>query len=590
MSLSGSDGFLGRMRSNAAAAFAYVPAAFGSLRWGKAAFPVAVGLAWLAFVLATEPEAPVTAMVLVFCVGLAGLLYALSRRLGFSLFLSLVLFIAAFATSVFKFRIAAMNLHVYDIFFYLAGITELGFFIQTFSTTAVLFAVIVASALAILVWSYRREKPHAMSRGASFVTAAIATVLLGYGGWWLGDRRPTYFDDKQFVFSSFISSLSDLPALVREKGVLEMSAQAALTPVISEKISCTAPAGSPDIILFLNESGMPAGVYPQLKYPDELQPFFTSHDGKVHKLRVETFGGGTWLSDFSALTGLSTNSFGNMRNFAMQLMTGRLRHTLPQYLRACGYDTTIVYPSMAEFAGSGRFYRAIGFDKVVDRREHRAADDRQRDAFYYDQVQKVLANADQQEVRRPQFIVASSMSTHGPWDFRFAPDALKRGEKTVWTGDKQFDEYLWRMVLAKRDRDAFRAGLKKNYPGKPFLFVSFGDHQPALARLPLERAIEIADRGTAWQLDPASPAFTTYYSIEAMNFQPRISMPQYPVLEIPHLATLAVAAAGLPLDPVYDRRLWLMNQCNGLYTTCADRGAVLAFQRWMVDSRWIVQR
>ena len=146
------------------------------------------------------------------------------------------------------------------------------------------------------------------------------------------------------------------------------------------------------------------------------------------------------------------------------------------------------------------------------------------------------------------------------------------------------------MVLAKRARDAFRAKLKQQYPKNPFLFVSFGDHQPALARLPLERATEIADKGMAWQLDPASRAFETYYSIEAMNFKPHVSMPDFPIVEIPHLATLAVAAAGLPLDPVYDRRLWLMNTCKGLYTTCADRGAVLAFQRWMVDSRWIVQR
>ena len=102
--------------------------------------------------------------------------------------------------------------------------------------------------------------------------------------------------------------------------------------------------------------------------------------------------------------------------------------------------------------------------------------------------------------------------------------------------------------------------------------------------------MDIANSGTAWQLDPASRAFETYYAIEAMGFKPAISMPAFPILEIPHLATLTVAAAGLPLDPVYDRRMWLMNQCVGLYTACADRGAVLAFQRWMVDSRWIVQR
>ena len=566
------------------------PGVMAALRRPSVAFPLVAGLSWLTFILSTEPELPITLAVLVFAIGLAAFFYALCLRVGFSLFLSLILFVAVFATSVFKFRITQMNLHVYDVFFYLAGITELSFFLETFKGTAILFGAITIAGLAILVWSYRAEAPHALSRKGSFAVAGVAASLLAGSGWWLADRRPTFLDDKAFVFSSFISSLADLPALMREKGVLEMSAQAALTPVISEKIACQAPEGAPDIILFLNESVMPPGTYPQLAFPKEAEPFFRSHDGKLHKLRVETFGGGTWLSDFSALTGLSTNSFGNMRNFATQLMTGRLRHTLPQYLRACGYETTVIYPSMAEFAGSGRFYRAIGFERVIDRSVHKAPDDRQRDAFYYGQVLNVLAKADEQEVRRPQFIVASSMATHGPWDFRYAPEAMKKGEHTVWTGDKEFDEYLWRIVLAKRDRDDFRTTLKKRYPQQPFLFVNYGDHQPALARLPLENALEIANRGSAWQLDPTARAFETYYSIEAQNFTPRAPMPDVPILEIPHLATITVAAAGLPLDPVYDRRKWLLNICKGLYTTCADRGAVLAFQRWMVDSRWIVQR
>jgi hypothetical protein len=260
---------------------------------------------------------------------------------------------------------------------------------------------------------------------------------------------------------------------------------------------------------------------------------------------------------------------------------------LPQYLKACGYETTIIYPSLAEFAGSARFYRAIGFDRVIDRKTHKAPDERQRDAFYYAQVRKVFDDARQRESRRPQFIVASSMSTHSPWDFRFAPDQVRPGENLRWTGNAEFDEYLWRLVLAKRDRDAFRADLARSFPGKPVLFVNYGDHQPALARLPLENATEIADKGAAWQLDPASRAFETYYSIDALGFTPRAPMPDAPILEIPHLATVAIEAAGLPLDPVFARRAQLLRLCGGLYTTCADKGAVLSFQRWLVDQGWM---
>ena len=378
------------------------------------------------------------------------------------------------------------------------------------------------------------------------------------------------------------------------RGYLQISAQASLAPIPTDAIVCRPEGTAPDIVLFLNESVMPPGVYPEINFPPESKPFFTSFDGRIHNMRVETFGGGTWLTDFSALTGLSTSMFGNMRNFAAQLTTGRLRHTLPQYLKACGYDTTIIYPSLAEFAGSAKFYRSIGFDRVIDRAVHKAPDERQRDAFYYNEVRKVLDAAPRTGgeggARRPQFIVASSMSPHSPWNFRFAPEAVKPGETTRWNADPEIDEYLWRIVLAKRDRDAFRADLKRAYPDRPFLFVSYGDHQPALTRLPLANAGAIADTGSAWQLDPTSRAFQTYYAIEGQGFTPRIAMPDAPILEVPHLATLTVAAAGLPLDAVYARRLRLLEQCNGLYMTCADRGAVMAFQRWLVDAGWIAQR
>ena len=226
---------------------------------------------------------------------------------------------------------------------------------------------------------------------------------------------------------------------------------------------------------------------------------------------------------------------------------------------------------------------------MIDRKVHRAPDDRQRDVFYYDQAAQAIANAgtNSSGKRKPQFVAASSMSTHMPWDFRFAPDAVKNGESLRWNGDKEFDEYLWRLVLAKRDRDAFRAGLARSFPGQPFLFVGYGDHQPALAKIPVDNPMAIADGGTSWQLDPKATAFRTYYTVDALNFAPKAPMPDYPIVEIPNLATITVEAAGLPLDPVYKRRAQLLKTCEGAFGTCADRGALLTFQHWLVDAGWV---
>ena len=550
---------------------------------------VAALVGWLAFILSVEPYWPFTGPVIGVFFGFAALLFGLLRRWRLAFVVACGTFLAIFASSVFKYSIVAMNLHVYDISFYLRSLTQIGFFYETFPRQAWSTTAVLAALVALLVGLYRWEKPW---RSGGFKQAGvIAASLVAMSGAItpLLMNNVDFFSDRRSVFSAFLSSFRDLPELMQLNRTFQSSARANAGPIPLDAISCSPDETPPDIVYFLNESAMPPGVYPNLVYPKELDPFFASFDGKAHALRVETFGGGTWLSDFSALTGLSTNTFGSLRNFATQIMTGRLRHSLPQYLKACGYETTIVYPAGGDFAGTNRFYQAIGFDHVIDRKVHRAPDDRQRDAFYYDQVAQAIGRAATTSTgkRKPQFVAASSMSTHMPWDFRFAPDAVKGGEGLRWNGDKEFDEYLWRLVLAKRDRDAFRAGLAKTYPRQPFLFVSYGDHQPALSKIPVDDPMGIASGGTSWQLDPRAKAFQTYYSVDALNFTPKASLPDFPVVEIPNLATIAVQAAGLPLDPVFRRRVQLMKSCEGAFGSCADRGALMTFQHWLADAGWV---
>jgi hypothetical protein len=158
-----------------------------------------------------------------------------------------------------------------------------------------------------------------------------------------------------------------------------------------------------------------------------------------------------------------------------------------------------------------------------------------------------------------------------------------------WNNDPEFDEYLWRLLLAKRDRDSFRAQVAREFPSQPFLFIGYGDHQPALSKIPLEDPVAIADNGRSWQLDPQARAFETYYSVDALNFTPKMTLPDARIIEVPNLATIAVMAAGLPLDAVYKRRAQLMKTCDGLFEDCADKGALLTFQHWFADAGWVTR-
>jgi hypothetical protein len=496
----------------------------------------------------------------------------------------MLLFVAVYAVAWAKFAYVAMKFHVYDVVFHLFSWAQVSFFAATFPKATLLVVTLAAAALVVLILAWRAEAAAPFGRTARAGLAAIACAAAIVGGQSLAGRNADFFSSRHYAISSFIFSFADLPRLIRFGGLLEASADERGGGAVRGEIACAPGGPRPDIVLFLNESAMPPGIYPGIVFPAEAAPQFASFDGKVRRLRVETFGGATWLSDFSALTGLSTWSFGSARNFAAQFLTGRLNHSLPQYLKACGYDTTMIYPGRAAFAASDRFYRSIGFDRIVDRAVHRSPDDRQRDAFYYGLIIDTLRGA---AAGRPQFIVASGMATHSPWDFRIAPEAVEKGARLDWNGDPALDEYLWRLVLAERDRKDFRARMRALFPERAVLYVSYGDHQPALRRIPLRDALRIADDGAARELGPTSPGFETYFALDGQNLTPQVAEAEPDILEIPHLPTVLIEAAGLPLDAVFARRRDLMRLCGGLYHTCPYRPAILKFHRWLADSGWI---
>ncbi|MET0607120.1 MAG: sulfatase-like hydrolase/transferase [Beijerinckiaceae bacterium] len=515
--------------------------------------------------------------------------FVFSARWRLSYLIAVGLVLTIYAISWAKYSIVAMKFHVYDIVFHALSLTQFLFWFSTFTSAAAMTTSLVAIAFAGLTLVWRLEEPSAVRIGPRAAGSVIAALLCFGSAKALFDRHADFFTSRHFYISSFIFSFGDLPSLLQFGGLMEASAEE--TPALQRGagvLSCSSEGARPHIVLFLNESTMPPGVYPGISFPDETKPLFTSFDGRQRRLRVETFGGATWLSDFSALTGLSTWSFGSLRNFVAQFMTGRLRHSLPAYLKACGYETTMIYPSRADFAGSDEFYKSIGFDRIIDRAAHKAPDERQRDSFYWGLVLDQLRVG--KTSGRPQFIVASSMASHSPWDFRYAPEELGDGQSANWNGDRQLDEYLWRLVVAERDRKEFRAQAMKLLPTAPVLFVSYGDHQPALRKIPLRDAIGIADAGRSDSLQPSSIGFETYYAIDAQNFTPRLPADEPAILEIPYLPSMIVAAAGLPRDEVFERREQLRELCRGLYHTCPYRQHVLKFHRWLADSGWLQTR
>lgn len=506
----------------------------------------------------------------------------LTRRLLLSLAIVAALIAMVVVASDIKRRYIEMVLHAYDIVFYLTSIPTLRFL---WVDHRIYLIAIVVSALAtlgmmVVLYKYDSTRISRWLSGGSFVIFACLALWASYAK---GERRNTLFYWDNLYLSSFYASWSEtLETLMR--GQLLEALESQRKPLFTIPAACTPAQKPPHILLIHQESVVPPSHFPQLGYDKSIDPFFHSFDGRLHKLRVETYGGASWLTEFSVLAGVSTYSFGGMRTFVQSLMQGRIHDTLPQALTRCGYRNTVFYPVPKDFVGNGRFYTAVGMPEILDYKAQGAKRYNERDQFYYNNVlnhlEKHIASSG-----NPAFSFIITSATHLPYGFTYEPEMKVSGGAPGT--EPEMHEYLRRLSLAKLDYDEFRNALKTRFPNERFLIVQYGDHQPVATRTYLGFDTSLTAEDV--KLQPESPGFLTYYLIDGVNYTPP-PMPEVETLEVPYLGAVLLQAAGLPLSPAYVERLRLLGLCEGRYYTCRNKNEILSFHRRLMDSGLVEAR
>ncbi|MCB1483938.1 MAG: sulfatase-like hydrolase/transferase [Hyphomicrobiaceae bacterium] len=479
-----------------------------------------------------------------------------------------------------KRRYIEMVLHAYDVVFYLTSWATIRFL--WVDHRAYLIAIIVSFLLTTLlarmlyVWDSTR-----ISRVLSGGLLVIFSCLAMWASYAKGERRNTLFYWDNLYLSSFYASWSETMETLM-KGQLLEALKSQKKPLFTIPATCPMMEKPPHIVLIHQESVVPPSQFPQIAYDHSLDPFFRSFDGQLHNLRVETYGGASWLTEFSVLAGVSTYSFGGMRTFVQSLMQGKIHDTLPQALTRCGYHNSVFYPVPKDFVSNGRFYAAVGMPEIYDFKAQGAKRFNERDKFYY---ANLLSHLQKHVGEGPTFSFLITSATHLPYTYTYEPNETVPGGAPGT--DPEMNEYLRRLAMAKKDYDAFRAQLKERFPNERFLIVQYGDHQPVATRtyLGFDKSFAAEDM----KLDPDSPGFVTYYSVDGINYTPP-PLPAVDTLEVPYLGTLLLEEAGLPLSPSYAERLRLLELCDGRYYTCANKREILSFHRRLMDSGLVEAR
>jgi hypothetical protein len=489
---------------------------------------------------------------IIFCALL--LLFARPALAGAGVFVTVV---GLILLSSLRFERTGSNLHAYDLVYFLSDLRALGFWIKTDRNMAthVLVRTVAVLVLPTIVGMIEPPAlprwPAALFLLLAIIAFAIAKSFLAPWHYWEKFARPVHF-------ARLLETVFEAVRAARGGGVLDTSGEARLPEIIESRVA-SQPTSRPTIILILNESTFAPWVYPHGRTEPAFEEFFRSDDGRKHGLRADVFGGPTWATEFSVLTGIPSSCYGPFANHIFQWSRDRINHSLPQHLKKHGYSTGLIYPSEKEFIRSDRFYASLGFDEIRDKRALGAKNDREPDAFYFNHAIGWLKDHDARRTE-PLFLYVLTSSNHYP----HTRPLIERGGSLILGNtaapEREWDEYLIRLRRSCRDYEAFRSQLAGSFPAREFLVVHFGDHQPYFTRLPGK------GEWRGWPQDclpQQEAAYRTYFAIHGVHFEPNLSVTLPETIEAAYLSTVLLAAAGIPLDDIFKIRQELMTHHDG---------------------------
>jgi phosphoglycerol transferase MdoB-like AlkP superfamily enzyme len=441
----------------------------------------------------------------------------------------------------------------------------------------------------------------------SVVGAAIVTLPLMYALWWLDPfrirRLPAvagllaclaaltgqaitwpdeawrgYYDDG--YLSKFTRSGVTAVVDFMNYGFMESDAVAAGKLKLPLEESCHVAGRRPHIIMIHDESSFDIRQAQGVKVPAGYGGHFKSFDGKERKFLTESSGGASWMAEYNVLAGLSSRSFGRFSYFVTRIASGRVERGLPMALRRCGYNTVSLYPAYGAFMSARGFHTTTGIQHFFDAKDL-GAKGIEPDSFFYDKAIKLVG---EQSPKTPLFTFVYLAANHFPWETKFRPDLLPSWRAPG--NEPLVDEYLRRQALSAEHYKNFVAELKKRFADQPFLIVRYGDHQPEFSSNLLDPGLD--EPSVARKFDTYDPKyFTTYYAIDAINFQPVKSSAVMDTVDAPYLPLVIQEAAGIPLDPSFEEQKSIMLRCKGLFYACKDGAEARRFNRLLIEAGFV---
>lgn len=321
-----------------------------------------------------------------------------------------------------------------------------------------------------------------------------------------------------------------------------------------------------DIVLILQESTMDPrrfkGVDPK-SLPD-LQMFDSPYATQQGALRVHTYGGGTWRSEFSALTGLSTDDFGVLAGSVFYSAVFHVQDSLWSRLKAVGYKIIIVTPFAEGSYNSGKAYRHMGTDEIIHVADLGWEGSNRKNVWNIPTANllEMVRTVMDRKHDGPIAVYALTMNEHGPYPSKKKHTLDANNKKVDNDALGRLAEYVDRLEKASAATVEFDRWVQER--SRPTVMVRFGDHQPAIRWK------------NGYQTDMTRPEYITDYTL--VDNQVKDKEKALPLTDIIFLPSLILERIGVPMGRFYETTAAMKSLCQGLYQDCADKRLLKAYQ------------
>lgn len=409
--------------------------------------------------------------------------------------------------------------------------------------------------------------------------ALVVSLVLAYGVYWVSNQK-AYLEDWQHHLPKGRGTVTNLllsrHEMVFSAPVYKESSRYFLQkpnpPIVN---SAQAPVKA-DVVLFLQESTLNPDFYDLGDYRVPALSMFDKSNAWVKAaslLRVQTFGGGTWLSEFSVLTGLNSEDFSTNKSSVFYTVAPHVTHSLFKELKQQGYFTVVLSPMSRQNYNAGAAYDHFGMDLFVQPQDFGYPAEKGSNLWKIS-TEEMLNYA--QEVLKtytdkPIFLFVLSMAEHGPYEDVGDPLALSKVTKNDRFID-QFNDYYQRIKLGSDAVEHFSETMLAR--DKPTLFVYFGDHHPNVGWKGGHRTV----------LDATD--YLTQFVLRDNFGKPIDGIGES--TDISFLGGIILEQLNLSISPFYQANIKMRHLCQGKLDECKDTRLVNSYKNYIYQDLQIV--